>query len=158
MTSPLMSSMIESMPTEPERAYLAGIIDGEGCISACQSTGRGFTLYVDVTNTDRRLIDWVAARWPGSTYTTDRSRRGQKDVHRWMAQNAIRVALVLEAALPYLVIKREQAEIALTLAGMRRNPGRAGYTAGERARMRELYDRLRDLNRRGPAWPTRRSA
>ena len=44
--------------TETDKAYLAGIIDGEGCINVTedkQSTG----IRVEVGSTDPRVIDWI---------------------------------------------------------------------------------------------------
>lgn len=153
--------MIE--PTDTDCAYLAGIIDGEGCISGYigyfrnntpahpkKRNDRVFVLYVSVVNTDRRMVDWVAARWHGSTHTRKPGSGGHKPVHSWMVQNSRGVRAVVEAALPYLVIKREQADLALQLAAMTRNPGRAGYSPAEVAARKGIYEQLRILNRKGP--------
>jgi hypothetical protein len=112
-----------------------------------------YVLKVDITNSDRRLIDWVQERWPvGHIATANREARPEwKDVHHWCVTNSPGVRLVLEAAMPYLVIKREQAALALKLASMTRNTGRAGYTPAEVAARQAIYDQLRALNRKGRA-------
>lgn len=68
-----MSSMTEDVVQPPERdlAYLAGILDGEGCFSIGKSSKGYYNLRVDVVNTDRRLIEWLHVNFGG--YTGDRN-------------------------------------------------------------------------------------
>jgi hypothetical protein len=144
------------MRTEAERAYLAGIIDGEGSIMANIRQRGGcvwFELRLNIANADRALIEWVAERWPGRVSVIDRSRYGQRDQHRWDANNRKVIAPLLDA-FPYLVVKREQAELALELAHGQRNHGRRGYPPEIKARRIEICERMRALNKKAPGCPT----
>ncbi len=55
--------------TEAERAYVAGIIDGEGCVQARLYKNK-LKLRVEVGNTARELPEWLADRL-GGTVTVD---------------------------------------------------------------------------------------
>lgn len=137
--------------SEVDRAYLAGVIDGEGSIFATyRESDHNLGVRVNVCNTDARLIEWIAARWVGRVTVTDRTKYGQKPIHRWDAdgKNAVEV---LRAALPYLVIKREQADVALDLIATTRNHGRRGYPPEVFAQRLAMVAELQAMNRRGVA-------
>ncbi len=105
---------------EIERAYLAGIIDGEGSITLTRHTAgymRGRYIYplVRVANTDTSLFVWIKERVPyGHRGYTSKMNSRCKDVFHvtWAAREAI---AVLREVLDYLVIKRSRAEIVLDL-------------------------------------------
>lgn len=118
--------------SEPQRAYLAGIIDGEGSISLVRSNARASARYiypyVRVTNTDALLLEWLArlVGYGSRHYTDEHPRR--KVVHHvgWACNEAV---AVLRLALPYLVIKRGRAELALHIfeRGARAKRDAGGY-------------------------------
>lgn len=140
--------------TEADRAYLAGIIDGEGSIMAHHHKSSGaWMVIVTVANTDLRLIDWLDARWHASVCRQRPGTGGHKDCYAWTVTNR-RVVPVLEAALPYLVLKREHAEIALRWSAECRNPGRRGYPPEIKADRERMMLRIRELNRKGRRVPS----
>lgn len=134
--------------------YLAGVIDGEGCIHVSSAFGPksinvSHNIRVTVVNTDERLMDWLLLAVGGSV-----GRRGGtsskphwKPRFAWSvyAQNA---AALLEALLPYLLLKREQAELVLAL---RRLGGGSGPSLdAELVQKRiELAQRIGELNQKG---------
>src|SRR6516164_6011888 len=91
--------------TETDRAYLAGILDGEGSFSIRITATGGFTARMDVGNKDLRLHEWLREKFEGADAGSDRGCLRT----RWSNKKAM--TKVLEAALPYLIIKREEAEI-----------------------------------------------
>jgi hypothetical protein len=111
-----------STHTEAERAYLAGIIDGEGWIGVNVVEGRGrhaghppqHTIRVAVGNRDRGLIEWIAEHFGGNI--TRRKCYDDKWGEQWgWAVQSRRASSVLKEVLPYLVVKRTQAELAIQL-------------------------------------------
>jgi hypothetical protein len=120
---PLTSKIIEcgshGIPLEEiEKAYIAGIIDGEGSICLIRSNSRSSEAYiypsVRIANTSTKLINWLSDTIGfGSTHYQDIF-PGRKDVYHWGTASNEAVAL-LENIRPYLVIKKEQAEVALAL-------------------------------------------
>lgn len=124
---------------ETDLAYLAGIIDGEGTISASiGKTSNGLNKYLCVFNTNFALISWIMSRFGGTLHSRTRSDKWKTEHQiKWSPKDA---CIILELVLPYLVIKKEQAEILLIL---HKEP----LTNTER---QILVTRIQELNRRGP--------
>ena len=118
------------VPTDPAvLGYLAGLVDGEGSIgitSAFQrgkSRSRSHTLRVSITNTSETLIAWLSDTIGGGLRLKRDSRKANwKPGYDWMLY-AAQAEQVLLAVLPYLVIKRDQARIALEFRAV----GRGGW-------------------------------
>lgn len=121
-------------------AYLAGIIDGEGCISVdavpSPSTGApSHNLRVVVTNTSERLILWLKSI--GGTVRLSQRRtvpRHWLPIYRWVVHGK-NASTLLAAILPFLVIKRDQAMLALEFMAL--PSGRRGSKPLDPALLRE---------------------
>lgn len=144
--------------TEAELGYFAGIIDGEGSInvvrtgSATGIRGYRYSVRITVVNTDRRLIDWLyaALRERGSVSKRPGPKTNHKDSYVLNLRDQV-ASPVLQALLPHLRLKREQAELALELNArclLRR--GRTRRLSDEEWAGRDrIYKRMRELNYRG---------
>jgi hypothetical protein len=103
--------------TTEKLAYLAGIIDGEGCFTIeinAPTTYRKGTLYtcrLSIINTDVNLIKWLTENFGGTIHTRKRV-NGRKIVHAWRIY-ANGLDSFLPHCLPYMVCKRNQAEVIL---------------------------------------------
>lgn len=88
--------------SDTELAYIAGIIDGEGYIG---TIGR---VQIIIGNTNKELMDWLAQRLGCNIYY-----RAAKNPHHsdsWQLGIAAgKVYHILNATLPYLVAKKQQA-------------------------------------------------
>lgn len=135
-------------PTEAELAWAAGILDGEGCICIYGRPGRiskkgvhALALTVNVTNTDPRMPLKMKEIF-GGNLSRAVERRGnprRRPILAWVitgrpAGNA------LAKMLPYLVTKREQAEIAIIYATTIGNCG--PLPAGTHEQRQELRSKL----------------
>lgn len=92
------------------RAYLAGIIDGEGTISY-QAPGGSVRHYrVAVIMTCEDTINWLG-QWGGTVTTHKRKvpQPNRKPQFLWRVTGHSNVRVVLTAILPYLVTKRQTA-------------------------------------------------
>ena len=101
-------------------AYTAGIIDGEGCIHIRRQHDKRYgncfkyTLSVSVTSAEEWLCKWLQFSWGGSVHNQDRRKEHPKWKLYWHWAIASRQAnAMLKAIVPYLRIKRPQAEIAI---------------------------------------------
>lgn len=137
--------------SETEKGYLAGIIDGEGCIRLSRRPGKHgapiYHIYVVVVNTSMALHHWLEQRLPGVGYIREDTRRKRhahpgahpenwRTVYNWVIMgNRVAVVFLREIA-PYLIVKSAQAEL---LAG-----GYVHLSAEERD---ALYTRLHQLKR-----------
>ena len=100
--------------TETEKAWLAGIFDGEGCVW-CRWPKRK-NVIVEVKMTHLPTIERIHALFPGRLATGSLSKNafGKRPQWRWsLDTRGSKVFLAL--VLPYLVTKRREAEIALQL-------------------------------------------
>lgn len=106
-------------PTAIDWARLAAYIDGEGCIQlnrGKQSSKKAkphwrptYITQVVVTNTDPRLVVWCRDNFGGFIV---RYVQGSRPCFKWYCHTKACVE-VLTNCLPYFIIKRRQAEIAI---------------------------------------------
>lgn len=98
-----------------EVAYTAGFFDGEGCVNIARYLKRGrpyHTLAIIFTNTDFQVLEWLQHRWGGNIYKpTQLDARRRPYGHLRFSAGPARP--LLQAMLPYLIIKKSQVEIAL---------------------------------------------
>ena len=105
--------------TDTELAYLAGIIDGEGCFfiglfrTKATKNLLNYQTYIKISNNEKSLIDWVHEKAGATNIQQDRPTR-KSLVNRTCFSSQITGATLdalLPRILPYLVIKRRQCEI-----------------------------------------------
>jgi hypothetical protein len=134
-------------------AYLAGIIDGEGCISLRRILEKGkcakWDIRIYVVSTDKILIDWLQSNFGGTTYSRISKKNPHwKRKHEWIISKKA-LTPILTAIYPFLVIKKQHCEIAIKF--------RETYTDGLRNRLssqlleirHECFENLKKLNHRG---------
>lgn len=92
-------------------SYLAGIIDGEGSISIMKIRGF-YTLRLRVNNTNFELIDWLKINFGGFIYLTDKN--GNRNAIKTWEVTSRKAATLLKEIQPLLIVKKEQAKIALS--------------------------------------------
>ena len=146
------------MWTESELAYLAGILDGEGCFTLSKgSNGHTFGTLVVVGNTDARLIHWLQERFDGSVTVRPRNNPRQKPCWIWTLTGSD-IEPFIGAVEPYLRLKREQALLLLeyrttVIPGQKGGRSQGGHakktTPAIRANRLEMKSRLQLLNKRG---------
>lgn len=101
--------------TEVEKAYLAGIFDGEGCVGYYKRKGNrnkySYVSMVCITQSNSEFMDWLQSTIGFGSVT---SRAGKKHFeYHWQANKRANVYEFLEALEPYLIIKQAQARILL---------------------------------------------
>jgi endogenous inhibitor of DNA gyrase (YacG/DUF329 family) len=135
--------------SEAARMYLAGLIDGEGCIqftSKLQARADGsLPLHpaLRITNTSMPLLERiVAVAGCGGIYERSRQSAAHRPLYdvTWSSGQAVEL---LRQLLPFLVIKRRQAEIVLAWADLDA-AGRRGCSAAVREEMARLNQRGAD--------------
>lgn len=131
--------------------YVAGIIDGEGCLIITRSNRHGsyFNYYarIHVKNTDMRLMRWLVDNFGGNIHPHKPKSVKHSMAYSWyFSGNAKSKELFLLAIMPYLIVKKEQAKI---LVEFHRLHDQKCPEIRE-----QLYQRMRVLNRRGPTVET----
>ncbi len=145
---------IERALSETEKAYFAGFIDGEGCVSFAWRK-KYITPIIQITNTDYSVLVDFFNVYGGSVRSRNEIRPNRKDCYAWVVcgQKALKV---VTDVLPYLRIKKPQAELLLSLkryspTAERDKLGRLKgiFTPEIEAENRMLVDEIRKLNKRG---------
>jgi hypothetical protein len=99
-------------------AYIAGILDGEGCvqIQKCKLHNREinqtYKLQVRISNTDLRLINYINSIYPAYIYNSSEKRTNRKRQFVWHI-NGKKAGLFLSETMPYLIVKKQQVVLAL---------------------------------------------
>ena len=118
--------------------YVAGFFDGEGCIQLCYSGMSRATsvlasvhLMIQVSNNDKPILDRIQG-WLGGRVVA-RTMAKKKPQHKqcyYLVISGRKAAQFLNVLLPYLHVKRKQAEAAIlfseTLHGPWKELGKAG--------------------------------
>ncbi|KVG13446.1 hypothetical protein WJ24_03635 [Burkholderia vietnamiensis] len=98
-------------------AYLAGTIDGDGYVTITHSTRRGreyFAPQIGMSGTMRAPHDLAASIWGGSVYRYLPANANHRPQFQWQRQSAAAMQ-VIAAVFPYLLLKQEQALLAMEL-------------------------------------------
>lgn len=148
--------------TEVEKAYIAGIIDGEGCIHITKkpaskiTTGHwSYQVGIYIGNTDKRMLEFVH-RLCGGGLKAHKTPEGCKQCYE-LYFTGDRVQELLKDILPYLITKKEQAKNVLALPNYRRRVWRRdengkairGRTEEEEREQEGIWARNKYLNRTG---------
>ena len=124
-------------------AYTAGIVDGEGCILiGMKSQGKNksprLTMIVTIVNTNEWLIQWIKMQFGGNIRNRWPTNPRAKMIWIWRIESK-KAMEFLKLILPYLQIKRPQAELAIQFQGRKK------YRGGTLA-MRCMTDEEKILN------------
>lgn len=90
---------------EAERAYLGGLIDGEGSITRADPKTGGWRIKIYMG--DKEIIDWLHANIGGSV-NEFLARNRTRPAHQWNLSRQADVREFLLAVRPYLKIHRKQ--------------------------------------------------
>lgn len=94
---------------ERTKAYVAGLIDAEGCLSISKTVGKeGYTSYdplIRLTNTYEPLMQWVAATFGGNCKKRESS---TGPYYQWRFGSDKHAVRFLRSILCYLVIKHDE--------------------------------------------------
>lgn len=121
-------SLLPDVRAMVARAYIAGLIDGDGTIgikrrlptAANRMASPKYSAHVGVAMTDREPVAFVAAFCGVPEKVTSRTRKdGYKTIYEFAVENDRAAALLKEIAF-FLVGKRKQAAVALELAALRK--------------------------------------
>lgn len=102
-------------------AYIAGIVDGEGCISVRKrKVGKKYrytqhNITLIVVNTDKKMIDFLQRIFPAYVMTYQDKKPNCRRMWRWCIESR-KAEKILKDILPYLITKKGQAKVAIELS------------------------------------------
>lgn len=100
--------------------YIAGFFDGEGCISSQEYWERGkyekyprINLQISITNTNKEVLNLIRGVFGGTVRSHGKKKRNHKKCYDWKLCGKEKMRVFLTSILPYLVVKKEDAELGL---------------------------------------------
>lgn len=137
------------LATATEKAYIAGILDGEGSICITRTTTRGekiprgrpgmlyekHTLIVNIVNTHHPLLEKIHALYGGHIHT-QRAIAGRKQCYAWYVRGH-QAKRFLTDMQQFVLVKAEQVQLALRYLGLPK------WSPDEK---RALYEQMTALN------------
>ena len=147
--------MPNSMISELDFAYAAGLLDGEGYIAAsCHKTkSRGRTVStkgkpylhcdsrISISMTDKEPLVWFLEKFGGTVYFKPTSGKKHKDQWTWVSLGNENKVKLLAGVIPYLKVKQKQAILLLEYVQLKR--------LGSTERRLEIVALCKELNRKG---------
>ena len=139
-------------------AYYAGIFDGEGCISIGKAIKKKYHkdgterecvtygLRIEVVNTNEWLCRQLWFAFGGYVRQMKEPEINRQAVWVWQTQ-CKHASEVLQTLLPYLKLKRPQAEIAIAFQGRVHQHGKRALTEEERALREAQKIMISNMNR-----------
>ncbi|MDO5535856.1 MAG: hypothetical protein Q4F65_14560 [Propionibacteriaceae bacterium] len=136
-------------------AYVAGLIDGEGCIHLGTRKGTyRARVTVGMTEVALPLLRELQEEWQGSIYCSRQPTEKWAGAWVWSVQGAP-ARVLLESLTPHLRLKKEQATLALEVEDIRSRLARMANGSGRwtpeaRVACEAIKMRLHSLNAKGP--------
>ncbi len=103
--------------SETEKAYFAGLFDGEGSISTrkhIKNKRSYYYVFIHLGNTHYPTMEFIYKKFGGTMYMAKKRNAQHKNFWRW-ATYTKGAKYFLEAVMPFLRIKKEQARLAVIL-------------------------------------------
>ena len=140
-------------------SYLAAMFDGEGTFSIYQNNGNYHTTVdgekkqynftnsrVSITNTNIELMEWLVSHFGGVYYTHRRAKAVHKIAYDWRPKGKKNTEELILVVLPYLVLKKQQANLVLQYIRLGSSQGTERNDVDAR---RLLMIECQKLNKRG---------
>lgn len=132
---------------ETEKAYLAGIVDGEGTVTLMKHhRNETPTPCVSVANNNLQLLKWIKTKVGGVIVSKKKSKPHHSDSYAWSVRQDRAIRLLGEIK-QYLIIKKPHAD--LIIDKYKSVTHRAGkYTSKMLKQKMRLVAKIRKLNQR----------
>ena len=128
--------------------YVAGMIDGEGCIGAYTYTSRDGVLrcipILTITNTNKDVLDCCRMVIGGKVALIEKRREKERPLYRLQTASMPTIERALLIVRDWLIIKRDVAELVLELINSKRT-----HCRGCIPRELEIVTEMHELNKKG---------
>jgi|SRR3972149_10409626 len=136
------------MINKEDLIYSAGVIDCDGHIIVRYFKAKDrYSIAAGVTNTRRKLLDFFKNKFGGSICIRESKNPKHKTRYDWYISEKSAFAFI-EAIMPYLKIKKDQAKTAIEFKNLVGTQGLKQSTENQQKRI-QLYSKSRILNARG---------
>lgn len=134
-----------------EVAYLAGLIDGEGCVYIGRRARTGlYHSCLTITMTDKNVLEWVKDVTGVGSVLSKKMAKRFKPAWTWQVWSDEAAKLLIKL-LPYLQVKQTHANNLIAFQGVMKQPpcGSKGLSSQQKRERHAHYERSKELNKRG---------
>lgn len=105
--------------TQINNAYLAGLVDGEGCLAVRTRAGGYTQVSVEICMTSKKVLDWVKENFGGTVYRALEARENRRQPWHWKINKATTSMQICERIRPFLNLKWPEATAIIILGKLR---------------------------------------
>lgn len=135
--------MNESLTVNEKLAYIAGLFDGEGCVSIHKVSNRQtYDLVVDVANQNIEILQVIKEYFGGSIREVIRGSKVYK-----ISLSSNQALTFLYAVHPYVFIKRKQLEVAIEFQVAKHKRGKKRLLEKDLLYRDNMYLLLREMKK-----------
>lgn len=136
-------------------SYLAGFFDGEGSISISRIKGKLgrndiFVVLISISNTNPEILSYICKEFGGNFHQTKHQIKDgykRKNIYKWSASSKI-AENFLSKILPYLILKKEQANMALEFQKTLKRKGNQRLSVDELDYRKMVKLKIMELNQK----------
>lgn len=132
--------------SEVDRAYLAGFVDGEGCLAINKRKHKnkfgewiGYSCFIDLTNVNLEVMEFIRNKLNISSRIYENPMKGNRKLAYKLRLNKREVSKLLPLIQKYLIVKRAQAFVLLEFCKHSKDAEKRD----------KLWEQMRVLNHRG---------
>lgn len=139
------------MNNEAKVAYLAGLIDGDGCLSLHRNDSGLLTFKpsLKVKMTNERVIRWLHKEFGGRVSVWTPKEPNREVMYSWQIYKKADLRRLLPELLSFLIVKKLQAALLLEFVESFSNPTRARFSQVDTDKMLQYARVLQILNSTG---------
>ena len=126
--------------------YAAGFFDGEGCVNCSSSRNNSF-IRILIVNTNIDVLKEFKEIWGGDINPNHKPKAHWKQAYTWRLQHKAATEFLIEI-LPFLIVKRKQAEAAIAFNDLRPMQGKR-WTDESKAQANAFLEKIRQCNKKG---------
>jgi hypothetical protein len=127
---------------DTEKAYIAGLFDGEGTIGIWPNSERKYGCRVAIYNTHKEVMDWLSMKMGGAV---DVQSKDKRPCYRWQISHRQSIRVFIKAVQPYTIIKAAQLRLMLEFFQT---------DSGSQERRMELVQAMKDAKRESHPTPS----
>jgi hypothetical protein len=127
-------------------AYVAGLLDGEGCIGFTQCRTNMIPRII-ITNTNKELIEMLYKEFGGCIRAAKKGKEHWKSAYHWVVTSKLAISFLIKIQ-KYLILKYDQALCLNLYEAIRPGKGKKWTEDGKEA-MILLKEQIHWLNKKG---------
>jgi len=127
--------------------YAAGFFDGEGCVNCSSGRKNSPFIRILVVNTNLEVLKVFQNFWGGDINKNYKPKEHWKQAYTWRLSHKSALKF-LSDILPYLIVKKEQAELAIKFGSIR--PGKGNkWSENSLLEANDIINAIKEKNKKG---------